>query len=378
MTASTVLIIGAGPAGLATAGRLRKLGIEFEVIERSDRIADSWQGHYDRLCLHTIKRFSGLPHYPIPEDFPNYVPRRQLVEYYLNYARTYSIAPHFGEEAEKVRRTTTGWETTTTTGKVFQTEAVVVCTGFNRNPHIPEIPGLTDYSGSYQHSSTYKNPEPLTGKQVLVVGMGNSGAEIALDLVEQGVDAHISVRGPVNIVPRDINGRPTQVTAKMLDRLPHWFSDWFSRQIQRVVIGDLSKYGVERPAISPRRQLRQLAKTPVLDIGTVSKIKSGALSVRPAVTQINGNTLFFSDGREENYDHIIFATGYHSTITDFIENGESLLNEHGHPASPISPESHPDLYFVGFDAYSSGVLESIYRNSRRVVAHMIQKNRAGA
>jgi cation diffusion facilitator CzcD-associated flavoprotein CzcO len=371
MTSTTVLIIGAGPAGLATAGRLRHLGIAFEVIERSTQLVTSWQNHYDRLCLHTIKRFSGLPHMPLPDDLPEYVPRQDLVRYYQEYARTYSIAPHFGEEADQVTRVGDHWETQTKTGKRFQSKAVVVCTGFNRTPNLPSIPGLEDFSGTTQHSRTYKNAAPFQGKKVLVVGMGNSGAEIALDLIEQGVSTHLSVRGPVNIVPRDINGRPTQVTAKLIDRLPNWFGDWFARQIQKLVIGDLSTYGIHRPQISPRKQLRKLGKTPVLDIGTVARIKSGELEIQPGIEKIENAEVCFRNGKREAYDHIIFATGYHSAVTDFVDGAEDLLNVFGHPASPIAPETHRNLYFVGFDAYASGLLESIYRDSRRVVAHFL-------
>ena len=88
---TSTLIIGAGPAGLAVAGRLRKQGLDFEVVEKTDMIASSWQGHYDRLHLHTVKQFSHLPHLPFPEDYPLYVPRLDLVRHYENYAKTFDI-----------------------------------------------------------------------------------------------------------------------------------------------------------------------------------------------------------------------------------------------------------------------------------------------
>ncbi|MCB0705445.1 MAG: NAD(P)/FAD-dependent oxidoreductase [Saprospiraceae bacterium] len=373
MVKTPVLIIGAGPAGLATAGRLHDLGIEYKILERSDRLADSWERHYDRLHLHTIKRFSGLPHYPLPDNLPLYVPRADLVSYYQEYARRFDIQPIFGEEVIKVEYKGDAWLCQTQAGNSYEADAVVVCTGFNRIPNVPEFPGQHSFKGSIRHSRDYKNPEPFAGSRVLVVGMGNSGAEIALDLVEKGVDTSISLRGPINIVPRDLRGRPTQVTAKMIDKLPNPIADWIGSMVQRLSIGDLSAFGIERPAISPRKQLRVLAKTPVLDIGTVAKIRSGQLQVRPGISQLTAKEVCFTDGRQESYDHLVLATGYHTAVSDFIENSESLLNEHGHPKGPIAEDSHSDLYFVGFDAYSSGLLESIYRDSRRVVAHMIQK-----
>ncbi|MBR9920994.1 MAG: NAD(P)/FAD-dependent oxidoreductase [Bacteroidetes bacterium] len=371
-----VIIIGAGPAGLATAGRLRNLGIEFQMLEKSKNLANAWVNHYDRLHLHTIKRFSGLPHYPLPDALPEYVPKNDLVAYYQEYAAKFNIHPLFGKEVIKVSRLEKGWKTETADGSAYESKAVVVCTGFNRVPKIPDFEGMAHFSGTIRHSLKYKNPKVFQpASRTLVVGMGNTGAEIALDLAEHGVDTTMSVRSPVNIVPRDINGRPTQVTAKILDKLPNVVGDRIGRLVQKLTIGDLSEFGISRPKINPRKQLRTLAKTPVLDIGTVDKIKSGAIKVRPGISRIGENTVTFTDGREEQFDHIILATGFYALIQEFVENGEVLLNEHGYPSGPISGESHPDLYFVGFDGYSSGILESIYRDSRRVVAHMWQEKK---
>ena len=118
------------------------------------------------------------------------------------------------------------WLTTTSTGLEILSDHVVIATGLNQVPHQPAYPGMEAFTGRLVHSKEYRNPDPFAGEEVLVVGMGNTGAEIALDLSENGVDTTISVRGPVNIVPRDVLGRPTQLTARMLARLPTGLADW--------------------------------------------------------------------------------------------------------------------------------------------------------
>ena len=273
------LIIGAGPAGLATAGRMRKMGLDFEMIELTDKIAWSWTNHYDRLLLHTVKQFSNLPHLEFPEDYPLYVPRLKLVEYYNNYAKHFNIKPHFNTKATAIKKVADKWHVETNNDKKFVVDNVVIATGVNRVPHSPSWEGQDSFKGKIVHSRNYKNVEPFKGQKVLVIGMGNTGAELALDLAENGIDSYIAVRSPITMVPRDVNGRPVQVTAKQLAKLPFGFGDWLGTQIRKLVIGDLSKYGVPMSTVHPAVQLRETGKTPVIDLGTVKYIKNGKIKV---------------------------------------------------------------------------------------------------
>lgn len=362
-------IIGAGPGGLAVAGRLAKLGIPFEIIEMENAVASAWINHYDRLHLHTAKDLSALPHLPYPSDYPLYVPKDKVVEYMANYAEHFNIKPHFGEKVVSIKEENGKWLTTTDSGKIFQSDNVIIGTGFNRVPNTPTWEGMDKFKGFLQHSRYYKNGKALKGKNVLVIGMGNTGAELAIDLHENEAIPFISARGPVNVVLRDFNGKPTQYTAIKLQKFPTWFNDFIAVTIQKIMVGDLSKYGLQRPKMPPSKQLRELGKTPVIDLGTVDLIKQGKIKILPGVDYFKENSIVFKDGREEDFDAVILATGYKSQITDFVEDMSHILNHLNQPKSPIIPE-RKGLYFIGFGAYAGGILRSIHRNSEIIVEHI--------
>ena len=368
MVETATLIIGAGPAGLAVAGRLRQAGLDFVMIEKSDRVGDSWHRHYDRLHLHTVKQLSHLPGLEFPDDYPRYVPRRQLAEYYAVYARTFSIEPRFGEEAQEVRKSDGRWLTTTGTGLAILSDNVVIATGLNQAPFQPPYPGAEAFTGRIVHSKAYRNAEPFADESVLVVGMGNTGAEIALDLSEAGVETSISVRGPVNIVPRDVLGRPTQLTARMLARLPVDVGDRIGTLLRRMTVGDLTEYGIATPEIAPLAQLRERGKTPVIDVGTVVAIKEGRITVRPAIDHFESDRVGFTDGSEGRYDSVILATGYRPMLEGLLPDGQALLDEKGLPRDVAGDGAHRGLFFVGFNNHRpGGVLGTVVEESTQVV-----------
>ena len=361
------LIIGAGPAGLATAGRLRNMNISFEIFEKSDKIAFTWHNHYDRLCLHTIRQLSGLPHMDIPEEYPLYVPREDLVHYYEEYARHFDINPHFNEEIIKVKKEDGHWHIATKSGKEYTSDHVIIATGVNRMPFSPSWEGQEKFQGSITHSLTYKNPIPFEGKKVLIIGMGNTGAELALDLAENGIDVAISVRSPINIVPRDINGRSVQMTAKTLDKIPLGLGNWLGTQIRKHVIGDLSKYGIPMSKMHPAVQLKETGKTPVIDLGTVEYIKAGKIKILPDITHFSEEGISFVNGEEHNFDSVILATGYRAQLGDFIEGIDGFLDTYEVPNQPVGEGKFKGLYFVGFDNYKlGGILGTIYNDSATV------------
>lgn len=362
-----ILIIGAGPAGLAMAGRLSHAGVDYTIIESSDRMAVAWHNHYDRLHLHTVKQLSHLPHLPFPEEYPLYVSRAQLTSYLESYAKHFKIQPVYNQTVSQIINNESGYEVRTS-GDTYQARKVIIATGVNRVPNVPEWSGQDSFSGTIIHSRQYKNPEPFIGKKVLVVGMGNTGAEVALDLSEHDVDTTISVRSPISVVPRDLNGQPVQVTSKRLAKLPFGLGDWLGSQIRKIYFGNLEPYGLRISKLHPAQQLRETGKTPIVDIGTIDAIKKGAIQVKPNIASFENGQITFVDDTSKDIDAVILATGYRAKIDAFFPQISESLDVNGLPKSPIGSGKLTGAYFLGFDNYKlGGILGTIHNDTQLIL-----------
>ena len=362
-----ILIIGAGPAGLAAAASLRQSGLPCTVVDRAGSVGASWRGHYDRLHLHTAKKFSGLPFTPWPRDAPQYPSRAEVVDYLERYAEQHRISPRFGVEVRGVRREPDRFVVDTSAGRL-EPRFVIVATGFNREPNRPDLPGLARFAGLVVHTEAYKNPQPYTGRRTLVVGCGNSGAEIALDLAEQGIEVGMVVRGPTHVVPRDLFGRPTQQTGILLSPLPASVRDALVSPILRLAVGDLSRWGIVRPAAGPNRTIEERGRIPMIDVGTIAQVKAGRIRVFPAIAEVLPDRVRFADGRTEPFDALILATGYRPGLARFIEGFDAISDEKGRPQQFGRETRVPGLFFVGFRNPPTGALREIGIEAPRVAA----------
>src|SRR4051812_5096157 len=216
---SEAVIIGAGPAGLAVGACLQRARVPFIILEAAEQVGESWRNHYDRLHLHTDKRHSLLPFFPYPKGSPRYPSRAQVVDYLEAYARHFDLRPRFGQKVCSVQRAGKLWQTRTA-GTLYASPSLVIASGNNRQPVLPTWPGQESFGGAILHSSAYRNGRTFAGERVLVVGFGNSGGEIAVDLVEQGAKPALAVRSAVNLLPRDLLGLPLLDVAIPLSMLP--------------------------------------------------------------------------------------------------------------------------------------------------------------
>lgn len=358
MRPEEILVIGAGPAGLATSACLRREGLLHVVLEREGQTASAWHRHYDRLHLHTTKTYSGLPMMPWPKEAPRYPAREQVVQYLLAYAAEHCIAPRLGVNVYAVQRTGDHFTVDTSAG-VMTPRIVIVATGYSGVPKLPSIPGLDSFHGLAIHSRVYKDPAPFQGKRTLVVGCGNSGAEIALDLAEHGVDVAMVVRGPVHVVPRDLFGRPTQHTAVLLSYLPLGLRDAISMSVVSLAVGDLSRWGIVRPAVGPNLMIVESGRVPILDIGTIAMIKEGKIRVLPAVQEIFSDKVRFAGGALHPFEAIILATGYTSGLGALVKGFETIAGARGRPNRFGEETGISGLYFVGFKNPPTGALREI-------------------
>lgn len=198
------LIVGAGPSGLAVSACLKELGIKSKILERANCIASLWQlKTYDRLRLHLPKKFCELPLMPFPESFPTYPSKQQFVAYLEAYAKRFELQPEFDNTVESAEYDGKFWRVRTVGAKKEETEyactCLVVATGENAEEVVPEIDGMGDFGGTLIHTSLYKSGDAFKGKKVLVVGCGNSGMEVCLDLCNNGARPSIVVRDTVGL-----------------------------------------------------------------------------------------------------------------------------------------------------------------------------------
>ena len=356
---SDVVIIGASAAGLAVAACLQREGVpSVKILEKADRIAVSWRSHYDRLHLHTARQHSALPGLPMPADYPKYPSRDQVVSYLENYASHFGLKPEFGQEVISVEQQNGHW-LTRTRDKAFQSSKIVFATGYNRVPNMPEWPNRDHFGGEILHSSSYKNGQSFKGKKVLVIGFGNSGGEIAIDLHEHGAEPSIAVRSAVNIIPRDILGLPILSVGIFLSKFSSTTSDRLSAPLLNFIIGDLTRYGLRKLPYGPITQIRREHRVPLLDIGTVALIKKGAIKVRPGISQFLTDGVEFDDHTKEKFDAVVCATGYNPDLRSFFTNSDGVLDSAGAPVKSGVESERPGLYFCGYYISPNGMLREI-------------------
>jgi cation diffusion facilitator CzcD-associated flavoprotein CzcO len=365
-TETDTIIIGAGPAGLAVGAVLRRANVPFVMLERAQRVGESWRRHYERLHLHTPKRHSALPYRPYPRAYPRYPSRQQVVDYLEDYARAFDLRPEFGREVRRCARGADGaWEVSTDAGP-YRGRRVVVATGFSQVPNVPRWPGQETFPGPILHSRDYANGEPFRGGRVLVVGFGNSGAEIALDLVEHGARCAVAVRGGVNVIPRDLLGIPIIVCALACRPLPPRVADAMNALTLRLAVGDLAAVGFAKRDDGPFAQIAEGGRIPVIDVGTLARIRRGEIAVRKGVASFDGPEVGFADGTRERFDAVVLATGFTTGLPAMLPDHASVLDPHGRPRDPGREAAVPGLYFCGYDLATTGLLRQIGIEARRI------------
>jgi cation diffusion facilitator CzcD-associated flavoprotein CzcO len=352
---SDTRIVGAGPAGRAVGAALRRAGVPFGIVERGDAVGASWRRHYDRLHLHTPKQSSALPYVPFSASAPRYPSRDEVIAYLDDYAQKFDLAPELGVEVTRCERRGDRWRIETSRG-VRDARHLVVATGFSRVPRRASWPGLDTFPGPVLHSSDYASGERFRGQRVLVVGFGNSGAEIALDLAECGAGSTVSIRGAVNVVPREILGVPITALGRAGGLLPLAIADRINATIVRLAIGDLARLGLRKRSDGPLAEIVRARRIPVVDVGTLAAIRDGRIAVRPAIESSTDEAVRFADGRVETFHAIVLATGYETGLA-------ALLGD----ASPDAT-SRTGLYFCGFNIVPAGLLREIALEAPRIAA----------
>lgn len=383
-----VYVIGGGPGGLSVAYALRAHGVRAVVLEKSDRVGASWRRHYDRLRLHTTRRLSSLPGLPLPRRFGRWVTRADMVRYLEKYAEYHELEVVTGVEVSRVERLPDGggtspssaagsgggWLLRATGGRELAGSAVVVATGFNHTPRLPDWPGRDTYTGELLHAREYRNAEPFAGRDVLVVGAGNTGAEIAADLAEGGAArVRLAVRTPPHIVRRSTAGWAAQFSAVAVRRLPVVLVDPLARVMCRISVPDLSAHGLPRPSAGLYSRVKEGA-IPVQDVGLVDAVRRGRVEIVAAVERFEGAGVVLADGGRVETDAVIAATGYRRGLDDLVGH-LGVLDDRGRPVTHGARTlAHaPGLYFTGYTNPISGMLRELAIDARKIAKAVARK-----
>ncbi len=353
------IVIGAGPAGLATSHALMQEAIQHTVLERGPHVGNTWANLYDSLVLHTGRNLSSLPGVPFRVGTPLFPSRLDFLEYLTAYATTFRLPVETDVEVTRVSRANGHWVVHPREGTPREARSVIFATGIVANPYTPALPGLEEFRGRVMHSVTYRRPEDARGDRVLVAGTGNSAGEIAAELAARGTKVTLSVRTGATIVPRDIFGLPVHYLAVALSPLPQAAQRFAARRVS--ALSGLVRGKSPLPPAAPTA----CPKIPLIGLHLSDAIRAGRVELRPGLAGFSGNEVCFSDGSRGAFDVVILATGYRAALGPIRELIH--LDECGFASrrDRVTSADQPGVFFVGHTYRMSGAIFNIGRDARR-------------
>jgi cation diffusion facilitator CzcD-associated flavoprotein CzcO len=360
-----VVVVGAGMAGLSAALELERAGVRPLVLDQAEHVAASWRGRYDRLRLNTPAAHSHLPGRRFPGGTPTFPTRDQLVAHLEHFSHSDGIDLQLGTQVERITPLDDGWLVKTSSGEI-RARQVVVATGYERAPSIPAWKGRDEFAGRLLHSSEYQSPTPFRDQEVLVVGPGSSGMEIAYDLAEGGAArVWLSARTPPNIFMREgPGGLPGDYIAVLFVHLPVRIADGLARFARRKTLGDLTNYGLPMPDEGVFARFHRLGVTPaVIDPEVIEAIKTGAIEIVPGTESLDRTGARLAGGGRVEPDSIICATGYKRGLEPLVGHLD-VLDERGVPRALGKNPAAAGLRFIGYTPHP-GQLGYIGREAKR-------------
>jgi cation diffusion facilitator CzcD-associated flavoprotein CzcO len=360
-----VVVVGAGPAGLATSHELTRDGVEHRVLERGDRVGYTWANLYDSLVLHTGRHLSGLPGMPIPSTAPLFTPRPVFLDYLGNYAKKFELPVRINADVVSAERASGEWLIRLKSGEMMRSRALVVATGVVANPFVPQIPGRDLFGARVIHSVDYLRPDGRQGRRVLIVGAGNSAGEIAVELARAGARVTLAIRSGATIVPRELFGVPMQYFSVVLGLLPRPIVEQLSRGVGRM----------RGPAVLPPPKSGPCPRVPLIGLVLADLVRSGTIAVRGGIAELTGTGARFDDGAEASFDEVILATGYRTAI-GFLD-GAVTIDGCGFPkrTDRVSSADQPDLYFAGHRYDVRGAIFNMRRDARTIASRITGRRR---
>lgn len=371
-----VCIVGAGPGGLSAARALKAQGLDYDQFERHTGVGGIWDMTnpgspiYQSAHFISSRDLSGFIGFPMPKDYPDYPSNQQILAYVNSFADAFGLRErvHFGSGVADVSKQDDGhWRVTLADGSCRLYGALICATGVTWDPSMPEYVG--DFDGEVRHSVTYKRPEEFRGKKVLVVGLGNSGADIACDAAMNADQAFISIRRGYHFIPKHLFGMPADQFAESGPHLPMWLARPIFGAVLRVLNGNLTRFGLPRP------DHRLFESHPLLNTQLLHHLQHGNITVKPDIERLDGRNVVFKDGSRQQVDLVLCATGYRWSAPYAAEYFKWV---NGRPQMYLSMfnRQHRNLFGIGYIETNSSAYK-LFDTQAWMIASYLKAQRDG-
>lgn len=361
-----VAVVGAGPSGLAVARELgHRHAIDTVVLDKADAPAVAWRTRYDNFRLNTNGFLSHLPGQRIPVTAGRWPTKEDMVRYFDRYVQQQNIPLQLRCEVNRIDCTQDGWRLDTSAGEI-RAPAVVLATGRYCTPVIPSWPGLPKFPGEVVHSADFRNAWPFRGRDVLVAGAGNSGADIAVALADSGArKIWLAVRTPPHLVPRAIGPVPSDLFLELFARAPAATVDPVVGYFNRLSWGDLSAFGFGRPPLGLKATVEQRGRIPTLADELIDVVRAGRVEVVAAIERFRSGSVVLADGTSLSPEAIIAATGFRTELGSLVGH-LGVLDAQGDPRGGFASHLGDGLFAIGYGIPPNGPLRAIRLGSTRL------------
>ncbi len=354
-----ICVIGAGSSGITACQNLLERGIEFDCFEKSSEVGGNWRyendngmsAAYESLHINTSREMMEYAAFPMPGHLPDYPNHFQIAEYFDDYVDHFGIREkiQFKTEVKSVVPVEGGGWEVTVKGKKGKTRTetytdVMVCNGHHWDARWPEpaFPGSEDFEGEQMHAHDYRTPDILNGKRVLVLGIGNSATDIAVESSRIADATFLAMRRGAWILPKYLGSTPTdRAMSGPMSRAPLAVQSFFLKRSLRMTVGKLTDFGLPEPDHEP------LHAHPTVSSDLVPRLGHGDIKVKPNIDHFDGSEVVFTDGSSEEIDLVIYCTGYRITFPFFDEEVISTQDNKIDLYRRVASIEHPGLYFIG-------------------------------